>query len=365
MPSARAPSAAFGVSHLAAAAPAPSYVVTACAAGEFPAAAVASVATPSAPALPMPMPSATDPVQQSVDPAASVDGTGSNSPRIAEGPSAPAANFTLLAPHQPNVATNATPDPPPAEDMPSAQSPNTVALTPSAPSATEQVVAIAPLQLLTGSIAVPDFEAGAQAKASRGSRKRKGAVITVPTAKKRKLLGEGPSPSSSGAADVPSVNGVGVWPDWVTKALSLLQSTPLGSEWDALLRGWLQFEQGTGFEDGPRLGCRRRPRIIADWIQVARKPKFSYEIKDPEKFAEEFNAWWRGLQPDWRLDDVSDLLRRDGEDWECLWCPGTNGLLSVVAALFFWGSRVQHGAPTLKSKWLEALEDVAYAISRL
>ncbi|KJA12644.1 hypothetical protein HYPSUDRAFT_152312 [Hypholoma sublateritium FD-334 SS-4] len=151
----------------------------------------------------------------------------------------------------------------------------------------------------------------------------------------------------------------------MASALSLLRSVPLGPEWDGLLRSWLQFEQDAGFDDGPRLGTRHRPHLIADWIQRARKPTYKCEIKNVDKFAGEFDTWWRGLQPDWRLDDASNLLRRDGDDWECLRCPGVNGLLSVLAALFFWGCHAQRGAAPFKVRWLTALRDVSYVIGRL
>ncbi|KJA18011.1 hypothetical protein HYPSUDRAFT_205740 [Hypholoma sublateritium FD-334 SS-4] len=218
---------------------------------------------------------------------------------------------------------------------------------------------------LVGSIAVPDLEQDAQVEVWKGNHKRKRGADSLPAAKRRKTSNEGPTPSTSGAADTASVDGVGARPSWVVNALNLLRSTPLGPEWDALVRSWLQFEQSEGFKDGRKLGSRHRPRIVADWIQRARTPKFRPEIKNADKFIDEFDTWWRTLQPAWRLDSASDLLTRDGDDWGCLRCSGVNGLLSVLAALFFWGCHAQSGAATFKSRWLEALEDVSYAITNL
>lgn len=202
---------------------------------------------------------------------------------------------------------------------------------------------------------MPDFEADAQAEVQQGGRKRKGANNANPAPRRRKLSGNEHICVSSADAH----------PAWVSKALALLQSEPLGPEWDGLVRSWLQFEQDAGLESGHKLGSQRRPRVVGDWIQRARTPKFRPEITNPDQFVEDFDAWWRGLQPDWRLDNASDLLCRDGGDWERLRCAGVNGLLSVLAALFFWGVSAQRGAASFKLRWLAAVEDVSYVIGKL
>lgn len=282
---------------------------------------------------------------------------------------AAAATSTTGAPPAPMPSTPAISaaqsGPMPADEVDPGSS-NAAILTPSAPSAADQAAAvILPPQLLTGSVAVPNFEKDMQVEILKGGRKRKGTANTKPAAKKRRLSDGRPTPSTSGAADASSVNGEGSQPLWVVNALRGFPSTSLGPGWDTLLRNWLQFEQDEGYQDCRRLGSRNRPRIIADWIQWARKPTFKHEIKNQDIFAEEFNAWWRGLQPAWRIDNASDLLRRDGDDWTCLRCSGVNGLLSVLAALYFWGCHVQPGTVAFKSRWSEALDDVSYAISKL
>lgn len=301
-----------------------------------------STATPAAKSDSAATPSAIPPIQQSIG-HASVDGVGLGLPHVAEAHQ-PSAVDSTLTPHPHTATANITPKATPSryalhmQTLPSVSDPG------SSPPSEHITAAARPPQHLTGSIAVPNLEQGAQVKVQKGNQKRKGAVIDLPAAKRRK---------TSGAED------------WVPNALALFRSIALGPEWDALVRDWLHFEEGEGFEGSCKLGSQHRPPIVADWIKRARKPDFPYEIKNLDKFVNGFNAWWRVLQPTWRLDDASDLLRRDGEDWGRLRCSGVNGLVSVLAALFFWGSHAQRGAAMLKSRWREALEDVSYAISKL
>lgn len=73
------------------------------------------------------------------------------------------------------------------------------------------------------------------------------------------------------------------------------------------------------------------------------------------------------MQPGWRHNDDGENSRDDGSDdgdWTDIRLSGTNGLLSVLAALFFWGDAV-HARGTPTTAWLEALGDVAYVIERL
>ncbi len=125
------------------------------------------------------------------------------------------------------------------------------------------------------------------------------------------------------------------------------------------------FEKGSADRSSARLGAQSRPQAVTDWIRRARLNTYNPQINSVATFAKEFNAWWASLQPAWRTDGGRGVLRRDGEDWECLRCSGINGLLSVLAALFFWGCAVQKSKAATKSAWLRALDDVSYSITQL
>lgn len=124
---------------------------------------------------------------------------------------------------------------------------------------------------------------------------------------------------------------------------------------------WVKFEEDAQFQGDGRLGARRRPQAIGDWIQRARTPEFRPAIKNVARFAADFSAWWRGLQPEWRR--ASSNVGPAGGDWTHIRRSGVNGLLSVVAALFFWGDIVR-GTPA-RAVWLKAMEDVLFVFEQL
>jgi hypothetical protein len=82
------------------------------------------------------------------------------------------------------------------------------------------------------------------------------------------------------------------------------------------------------------------------------------------KYAKDFMAWWEMIQPEWRCKEGMDTLVDGSEDWDSLRIPGANGLLSVVAGLFFWGVEVYRQGATV-DMWLDALTDVSAAFSHL
>lgn len=227
---------------------------------------------------------------------------------------------------------------------------------------------------LPGSTAVPDMQVLEAEESEKRARKRKGrAPSTGPRSKKRRANSKLPSDSASSSRTVSAASLQGSsatliedpdTPDWATASLQRFRSIALGSEWDALLSNWIKFELELGFEGRTRLGAKYRPRVITDWIQWGRSPTFRAEIKNIASFSTEFNTWWTSLQPDWRSNGPNAVLLRDGEDWECLRRPGINGLLSVIAGLFFWGCAVQKLHNT-NVAWLEAVDDVSYSITQL
>lgn len=152
---------------------------------------------------------------------------------------------------------------------------------------------------------------------------------------------------------------------WVDRALEMLTSHDFGPQWRALIDAWLVYEKGYGFEDKrkPHLLASGRPQPVTDWINRGRPHHYRPSVGNLNKYESTFGAWWRRLQPDWRVEEGKDLLREVGGDWSCLQCSGSNGVLSVVAALFFWGYAIEG---TLSSHtWNAAVGDVLYALQEL
>ncbi|KAJ7063028.1 hypothetical protein C8F01DRAFT_985602, partial [Mycena amicta] len=72
-------------------------------------------------------------------------------------------------------------------------------------------------------------------------------------------------------------------------------------------------------------------------------------------------------QPDWRIVEESEHPIRteaEGRPWGSMMAPGKNGILSVVASLYWWGSTLKRLGKTSQS-WLDAVNDVAWAMEEL
>lgn len=140
----------------------------------------------------------------------------------------------------------------------------------------------------------------------------------------------------------------------------MLRSQDLGPEWTALIGLWEALETS---ETPPgalsKLSAKGRPECIGAWIQRARAPTYRPAIADYKAFASGFEAWWRALQPEWRRSADGALLRGKG-DFVAVRVTGVNGLLSVLAALFFWGA----ASGIQRDSWLEAVEDVAWVLEQ-
>ncbi|KAJ6458985.1 hypothetical protein C8R45DRAFT_843646 [Mycena sanguinolenta] len=116
-------------------------------------------------------------------------------------------------------------------------------------------------------------------------------------------------------------------------------------------------------------GGKGRPDIIAEWIKGGRgtKMKKAVAVEDVLRFADEWDAWWAGLQPGWRVKDNSgkwhiEEAYEENREWGSLAATGVNGLVSAVAALYFWGVAVRMGTEDQKRRWEASVHDVAWVI---
>jgi hypothetical protein len=83
------------------------------------------------------------------------------------------------------------------------------------------------------------------------------------------------------------------------------------------------------------LATKKRPQEISNWIK-SKKKDLVPSIK-PGPYGQRFMAWWRLLQPSWRIDE--DLLVRSatqGENWQGLRKGGTAGIFVVIMGLSWW-----------------------------
>jgi hypothetical protein len=88
-------------------------------------------------------------------------------------------------------------------------------------------------------------------------------------------------------------------------------------------------------------------------------------VDDPATYAIQWQAWWDSLQPAWRTKDVDGQwlvvggYGDGGREWGPLYQWGINGVLSIVALLFFWG-RAAHGNAEFCGWWEAAVGDVVW-----
>ncbi|KAJ6495707.1 hypothetical protein DFH06DRAFT_1019143, partial [Mycena polygramma] len=166
-------------------------------------------------------------------------------------------------------------------------------------------------------------------------------------------------------------------PEWLKHALVFLTEVPLGPHFEALLQAWLQAEVAHGFDENPQKGIPKtgRPEVLDEWIRAGRwlkgKKRADFEIKDLTNFAKVWSSWWDSIQPAWRVKEADGRYALGGEygdDWGVLAIPGQNGMLTVVSALYFWGSsrRTLLTMPAgAQEDWETAVLDVAWMLEGL
>jgi hypothetical protein len=144
----------------------------------------------------------------------------------------------------------------------------------------------------------------------------------------------------------------------------------LGAHFNALLDAWTRSEAACQFEN-PRAALPKshRPEQIAHWIKDARgnRNRPDPSVKNTAQYETEWWAWWDSLQPEWRTRhaDGSWVVGGPyGKDWDTLAYWGENGVLSVVAALYFWGCAVQTGGDA-QERWELAVNDVSWVFEGL
>jgi len=171
---------------------------------------------------------------------------------------------------------------------------------------------------------------------------------------------------------------------WAKNGLASLLNIAGGEKWNTCIWYWLELEIDNEFKDGRRLEGKNRHKSVSDWIARARASNWMGLKEAPTVYEEKFWSWWRSAQPEWRGgDDISSegahvamkVLPPDGDDWEDIRCMGSNGLLSALGALLFWGSavftmpmagyRANERFDAAEAAWLVAVTDVNVVLSGL
>lgn len=145
----------------------------------------------------------------------------------------------------------------------------------------------------------------------------------------------------------------------------MLQSeSKMGQRWMELVRIWALFEARSRYEEVDKLSPTNRPTAVSEWIRRARTSTWRPVINNLPQYEALFWAWWLDIQPDWRLEDGKLVPERLVGNWEPLQLPGTNGIVSVMVGLFYWGLEILEDAGG-QVDWLAAVEECFAAFSQL
>ena len=148
---------------------------------------------------------------------------------------------------------------------------------------------------------------------------------------------------------------------WFKSAWEMLSSTDLGPSWKSLMELWQAFKHANNFSGLSRLASDGRPACIAEQFKRACSSNFQPDLGDIASFKQECYMWWMSLQPDWRKTGGKELVRGDG-DLAALAKGGPNGIVSVLAALFFW--EVGKGAH-VSSMWSTIVSDIECVLTEV
>ena len=163
-------------------------------------------------------------------------------------------------------------------------------------------------------------------------------------------------------------------PDWLELASKYLYDGVEACEWKECLDIWMAFEKEVGYLEMTavsatakftyislrvfqhRLVAKLRPQVVSKWLQN-RQYQAIPKIDDVKTYANEWLAWWNGLQPKWRQNEVPNTLppplstAGEKENVSNLKKGGPSGLVTVLIALKWW-------AHDQDPEWKAAVKDV-------
>lgn len=130
-------------------------------------------------------------------------------------------------------------------------------------------------------------------------------------------------------------------PDWLRKPLAEIAKISLGAKYNTLLGLLCQLERAYQFHNKTRgYPKNRRPQLLNDWVTDGRGRSSTPVVSNVAVFAERWWVWWSTLQPSWRGSGRPFTRLENQSEWGLLVAPGANGMLGVVACLYWWGKSV-------------------------
>ncbi|KAJ7680841.1 hypothetical protein DFH06DRAFT_973383 [Mycena polygramma] len=146
----------------------------------------------------------------------------------------------------------------------------------------------------------------------------------------------------------------------------------LGPRYRELLDEFIALERSYDFVLGTgALKAPGRPSQVQQWIRDGRgRTQAVRAIPNIDQFASQWWIWWSALQPAWRGAwrgrKGGPQAVPENADWGLLAVPGQNGVLSVVATLYWWGcAEKAKGIASRSAGWEEAALDTIWVLRGL
>ncbi|KAJ7178674.1 hypothetical protein C8R43DRAFT_872285, partial [Mycena crocata] len=160
--------------------------------------------------------------------------------------------------------------------------------------------------------------------------------------------------------------------DWFVHAWGQVTKQNLGPHFNALLTAWTRIESACKFDNtGPGIPSHpKRPAQVGRWITGARGKRKTkgLHVTNTDEYVVGWHIWWDSMQPKWRTKESDGKTWETGgaygKDWELLSAWGQNGMLSVVACLYFWGLAVMDASDKVGA-WEVAVNDAAWVCEGL
>ncbi|KAJ7702594.1 hypothetical protein B0H16DRAFT_1347527, partial [Mycena metata] len=174
-------------------------------------------------------------------------------------------------------------------------------------------------------------------------------------------------------------------PAWFESTYAQISKVQVGGVFNSLLASYTELERCYGWKKGggnSSLGKKDdRPSQLSQWVGVGRGSRGGKmatdgpEIPSLAIYGTKWWNWWGTLQPEWREAAVGKPGRfsrtsyppKTPENWVKLRLPGPNGMLGVVATLYWWGKKLKEGGGQREDEedWVEAVRDAKWMMNGL
>ncbi|KAK0503759.1 hypothetical protein EDD18DRAFT_1062358 [Armillaria luteobubalina] len=153
-------------------------------------------------------------------------------------------------------------------------------------------------------------------------------------------------------------------PPWAINVLEMFKSHSFGPDWSEAVYLWVAFQVTNNFDSDNKLSAKGRPKCVGQWIARTRSQKWRLAYANLDivsKFQEPFWDWWVNLQPEDHVGRSEDGIK----DLRCELDGHLNGLVSVMAALFFWSAGVEALPQTMhheRARYKEAQKELMFVM---